>query len=259
MVTGSAFESYCLTCSGAKGTRTPGLLHAMQALYQLSYSPSAAASTRQQRHASVQDLRRSAVVAENRFGQCSGVVLHEPPPAAPTAEDRPGAVGQWADRTPQFFGESEQTGGTQAQRCSVADHYREGPRRQGIGDPFHRGAGPVGDGCGGLTLGGAPLGMLHRVTCADFGVGEPFPQSAVTLAQVLVQSHGEPGEPGQWCCRGGSADQVGGEDRARLQGGEQPGSTLCLLLAGLIEGDVGLALEPALHVPLGLPMPPRSE
>src|SRR5262249_59464127 len=32
-----------LTC-GAKGTRTPGLLHAMQALYQLSYSPSAAAS-----------------------------------------------------------------------------------------------------------------------------------------------------------------------------------------------------------------------
>jgi hypothetical protein len=35
-----------LTCtlSGAKGTRTPGLLHAMQALYQLSYSPAAAAS-----------------------------------------------------------------------------------------------------------------------------------------------------------------------------------------------------------------------
>ena len=29
---------------GAKGTRTPGLLHAMQALYQLSYSPSAVAS-----------------------------------------------------------------------------------------------------------------------------------------------------------------------------------------------------------------------
>src|SRR5215470_10933291 len=29
---------------GAKGTRTPGLLHAMQALYQLSYSPSAVTS-----------------------------------------------------------------------------------------------------------------------------------------------------------------------------------------------------------------------
>ena len=73
-----------LTC-GAKGTRTPGLLHAMQALYQLSYSPSAVALTGQQRHASVQDLRRSAVVAEHRLGQCSGVVLDEPPPAAPTA------------------------------------------------------------------------------------------------------------------------------------------------------------------------------
>src|SRR5579871_1859249 len=39
MVTGLAFESYHLNWSGAKGTRTPGLLHAMQALYQLSYSP----------------------------------------------------------------------------------------------------------------------------------------------------------------------------------------------------------------------------
>jgi hypothetical protein len=72
---------------GAKGTRTPGLLHAMQALYQLSYSPSRCASTRRQRHASVQDLRRSAVVAEHGLGQCSGVVLDEPPPATTTAED----------------------------------------------------------------------------------------------------------------------------------------------------------------------------
>ena len=30
MVTGIAFESYCLNWSGAKGTRTPGLLHAMR-------------------------------------------------------------------------------------------------------------------------------------------------------------------------------------------------------------------------------------
>jgi hypothetical protein len=43
--------------SGAMGTRTPGLLHAMQALYQLSYSPSAAIETaRPQRHASVQEI-----------------------------------------------------------------------------------------------------------------------------------------------------------------------------------------------------------
>ena len=43
MVTGIAFELCDLNWSGAKGTRTPGLLHAMQALYQLSYSPSAVA------------------------------------------------------------------------------------------------------------------------------------------------------------------------------------------------------------------------
>ncbi len=36
------------------GIRTPDLLHAMQALYQLSYSPSASAS-RPWRHASVQE------------------------------------------------------------------------------------------------------------------------------------------------------------------------------------------------------------
>ena len=41
--------------SGATGIRTPDLLHAMQALYQLSYSPSGRATFRLQRHASVQE------------------------------------------------------------------------------------------------------------------------------------------------------------------------------------------------------------
>jgi hypothetical protein len=40
---------------GATGIRTPDLLHAMQALYQLSYSPAAQLAFRQQRHASVQE------------------------------------------------------------------------------------------------------------------------------------------------------------------------------------------------------------
>src|SRR5689334_3103888 len=124
----------------------------MQALYQLSYSPSAVASTRLQRLASVQDLTRSAVVAEHWLRECSGVVLNEPPPAAPAAEDRPGAVGQRADRAPEIFGKAEQASGAQAQRRSVADHDREGPGRQGIGDPLHRGAGTVGDGRGGFSL-----------------------------------------------------------------------------------------------------------
>src|SRR5215472_14609380 len=94
--------------SGAKGTRTPGLLHAMQALYQLSYSPSAAASTRRLRPVSVQDLRRSTVIAEYWLRECSGVVLDEPPPAAPAAENRPGAVGKRANHAPEFFREGEE-------------------------------------------------------------------------------------------------------------------------------------------------------
>jgi hypothetical protein len=41
--------------SGATGIRTPDLLHAMQALYQLSYSPSCAGPNRPERPASVQE------------------------------------------------------------------------------------------------------------------------------------------------------------------------------------------------------------
>ncbi len=48
------FELWSLNCGGAMGIRTPDLLHAMQALYQLSYSPSAPTS-RPWRHASVQE------------------------------------------------------------------------------------------------------------------------------------------------------------------------------------------------------------
>ena len=66
---------------GAKGTRTPGLLHAMQALYQLSYSPWTPAK-RQQRLASVLDRHWSAVIAEHGLGQRARVVLQQPPPAA---------------------------------------------------------------------------------------------------------------------------------------------------------------------------------
>jgi hypothetical protein len=104
-----------LTCtnSGAKGTRTPGLLHAMQALYQLSYSPTAVASgDRQQRHASVQDLGRSTVIAENRLRECPGVVLDEAPTATAPAEHRPGAVRQRAYHVPQILGQAEQARGS---------------------------------------------------------------------------------------------------------------------------------------------------
>ena len=59
----------------------------MQALYQLSYSPVVAVTGRagQQRHASVQDLSGSAVVAEDGLGEGSGVVFYEAPLAAAAA------------------------------------------------------------------------------------------------------------------------------------------------------------------------------
>jgi hypothetical protein len=69
------------------GIRTPDLLHAMQALYQLSYSPSRAVPTSERRHASVQDPEGSSVIGENRFGQGAGVVLDEPPLPGPPADD----------------------------------------------------------------------------------------------------------------------------------------------------------------------------
>ena len=46
---------YLSDLGGATGIRTPDLLHAMQALYQLSYSPSSATAVRRWRLASVQD------------------------------------------------------------------------------------------------------------------------------------------------------------------------------------------------------------
>src|SRR6266702_3972140 len=94
---GSGFRIYLFDLGGATGIRTPDLLHAMQALYQLSYSPSAATAVRRWRPASVQELRgrwsqptaftrphqraRSAVIAEHRLGQRACVVLQQPPAA----------------------------------------------------------------------------------------------------------------------------------------------------------------------------------
>ena len=168
----------------------------MQALYQLSYSPSAVASVRRQRHASVQDLAVSAVVAEHRLGQGAGVVLDEAPPATPAAQDRPGAVRERANHAPEFLGQAEQARGAQAQRCPVADHDGQGARGEGVGDPLQRGTGALGDGGGGLTLGRPPLRMFYRVLRADLGVGEPFPEAAVPLPQVLVRNYRQPGQPG---------------------------------------------------------------
>src|SRR5215813_12175620 len=101
--------------------------------------------------------------------------------------------------------------------------------------------------------------MFYRILRADLGIGEPFPEAAVPLPQVLVRNYRQPGQPGQRRRGHGCAGQVGRIDRARLQGGEQPGGAFGLLFADRVQGDVALALEAALDVPPGLPMPPQHE
>ena len=84
--------------SGAKRARTADLLHAMQALYQLSYSPGIVHVTGTRTGASIpvprtppehrgHQPRRSAVVAEHRLRQGSGVVLDQPPLPVPAGHD----------------------------------------------------------------------------------------------------------------------------------------------------------------------------
>src|SRR5690348_16339300 len=98
----------------------------MQALYQLSYSPSAttAAPPMAPRQctrppsplAAANRLHRpnqqplSAVVAEDRLGQRSRVVLQQPPAAPAPPQDRPRAVGERPDGPPELLREAEQPG-----------------------------------------------------------------------------------------------------------------------------------------------------
>ena len=106
--------------SGAKRARTADLLHAMQALYQLSYSPGNARATGTRTGVSIPVPRTppnimdttSAVVAEHRLGQRPGIVLDQTPLPVTAGDDRPGAVGQRADDSPQVLGEAQQPGGT---------------------------------------------------------------------------------------------------------------------------------------------------
>src|SRR6266568_3992318 len=102
----------------------------MQALYQLSYSPLDAVAdlsgvrTCRQRLVSVQDLSASPVVAEHRLRQGSGVVLQQARLVAAAAQNRPGAVRQRTDCSPEFFGEAEHPRGAQPARRAVVPRAR---------------------------------------------------------------------------------------------------------------------------------------
>src|ERR1035438_9520891 len=93
-------------------------------------------STRPQRHASVQDPRRLAVVAQHRLGKGSGVVLEQAPAIAAAAEDRPCAVRQRPDRAPQVFWQAKQPRGAEPHGCAMTDHDRERPGLKAFSDPL---------------------------------------------------------------------------------------------------------------------------
>src|SRR5215471_11395652 len=82
---------------GAKGTRTPGLLHAMQALYQLSYSPSA--SPGHPAEAPRQCTRNrlllvAGVYGQDRLRQFAHIVLQDSPFPVTPGDDGPMAVAE---------------------------------------------------------------------------------------------------------------------------------------------------------------------
>src|ERR1035438_497225 len=193
---------------GAMGIRTPDLLHAMQALYQLSYSPLAATHV-EPPAARRQCTRpwRSAVVAQHRFGKGSGVVLEQAPAVTAAAENRPGAIRQRADRAPQLFWQAEQPCRPEPDGRAMADHDGERPWLKAFCDPLHDRARALGDHRRRFSIRRKPGSVLPRVAGPDLDVCQPLPGAPVTFPQILLGRHGEPGQPGEWRRGGRSEDR----------------------------------------------------
>jgi hypothetical protein len=128
-----------------------------------------------------------------------------------------------------------------------------------VGDALQGGRAPVGDGSGGLAARRYPGGECLGILLPDLGVGLALPGPAVPLAQILVELDAQAGQPRQGGGGLGGPAEVGGEDRAGLEGGQVPRGASCLLAPGSVQGDVGLALEPLLGIECGLPVPPQDK
>src|SRR5580692_1513649 len=200
-----------------------------------------------------------AVVADDGLGEGAGVVLEQAPAAVDDRQDRPGAVGEGAEDADALGREAEDALHADAEGRAMADHDGELPGLEAGRDPVDGGAHPVRDHARGLAVGRVPGRPLAGVALADLGVGEALPDAAGPLAEVLVLVDRQAGEPAERCGGLLGAGQVRREDRARHQGGEAAGGVFGLGLAGLVERDVGLALESALDVPGRLPVPPEHE
>ena len=104
---------------GAKGIRTPDLLHAMQTRYQLRHSPAEETSAYRGRPSGSKPRNASAIVAEDHLRQAAGVVFHEPPAAAALLEHRPATVREATENVPVSDRESDHPTDQRADRPTV--------------------------------------------------------------------------------------------------------------------------------------------
>ncbi|GAB3214188.1 hypothetical protein GCM10027294_52460 [Marinactinospora endophytica] len=181
---------------GAMGIRTPDLLHAMEARYQLRHSPEwesvPGLPADSQNNSGIRAIRRngrcSAVVAEHPLlRQRPRVVLQQPPAAgAHLLQHRPGAVTEGAQDLLVGGRQTEQPVDPRAQRGAVADHDEQAvgrnpvqPSLDGLGHPLPHDRHL-------LAAGDPPADVLLGPALLDLGVEQPLPGAAEPFAQGLV-------------------------------------------------------------------------
>jgi hypothetical protein len=200
------------------------------------------------------------------FGEGAGVVLEQAPAAGGVLlEDRPGAVHQASEGRPVLEGQREQRGDRPADRASVGGDHEGAARGQAVEVAQDRGAHARGHLRAGLAAAGADVGAGDpgaegvAVGREDVVAHEALPGSGVGLAQVGVGRDREPHQGAEHLRGAAGALEVAGHDAVGLQGGEVAGRALRLDDPGLVEGDVGRALEARLRVPGGAAVPPEDD
>lgn len=212
-------------------------------------------------------LRGSPQVSSPSTGSGSvpAVVLQQAPPARALAQHRPAAVGEPAEPFQWCASRPSNAADGGADGAAVADHDQRAVLGQLVGVSENDRGGPVGDLGLQLTAAAAhglaalPGGVLLTVLPDDLLMGEALPGTRVGLAQPRVVCDFEAGDRGELGGGGRRPLQIGGDDRVRLQRGQQPGGPLGLPDSGVGERDVRGALEPALQIPCRLAVTPEDD
>ncbi len=79
------------------------------------------------------------------------------------------------------------------------------------------------------------------------------------LAEPLVERHRQAGQVGERLGGAGRPGEVGGDNRVRVQGGQDPRGAFGLGHADVVERDVALALEAVLEVPRRAAVAPHDD